>query len=178
MLLHVRSFPELPGGQPGPALFPGIVGGLLVMFGLVLAARAALTRGPRQPVPPPAMARPRAAAPAAAAPHTAGPDSGPDNAGPDASGGIAPPAVPPARRAFRLPPAVRATAVLAAVAGYLLVADLAGFIPTMVVLLWLLMMVLGARVLPALGAAVAATVVVFYLFRTVLLVPLPQGPWG
>ncbi len=44
VLLHVRSFPQLPDGQPGPALFPGIVGALLVMFGLVLAVRAVLTR--------------------------------------------------------------------------------------------------------------------------------------
>lgn len=37
-------FPELPDGHPGPALFPRLVAGLLVLFGLVLAwqgARAA-----------------------------------------------------------------------------------------------------------------------------------------
>jgi putative tricarboxylic transport membrane protein len=44
VLLHVRTFPQLPDGQPGPALFPGIVGALLVVFGLVLAVRALLTR--------------------------------------------------------------------------------------------------------------------------------------
>lgn len=45
VVLHVRGFPELPGGQPGPALFPGIVGALLVMFGLVLTVRAIVGRG-------------------------------------------------------------------------------------------------------------------------------------
>lgn len=45
VLLHVRGFPELPDGQPGPALFPGIVGALLVVFGLVLAGRALWGRG-------------------------------------------------------------------------------------------------------------------------------------
>jgi putative tricarboxylic transport membrane protein len=45
VVIHVRTFPELPDGAPGPALFPGIVGGLLVLFGLVLAVRAALARG-------------------------------------------------------------------------------------------------------------------------------------
>jgi putative tricarboxylic transport membrane protein len=45
VVLHVRTFPELPDGQPGPALFPGIVGGLLVLFGLVLVVRAVLARG-------------------------------------------------------------------------------------------------------------------------------------
>jgi putative tricarboxylic transport membrane protein len=45
VVLHVRTFPELPAGQPGPALFPGIVGSLLVLFGLVLVVRAVLARG-------------------------------------------------------------------------------------------------------------------------------------
>ncbi|MGH8967986.1 MAG: tripartite tricarboxylate transporter TctB family protein, partial [Actinomycetes bacterium] len=45
VVLHVRTFPELPDGQPGPALFPGIVGGLLVVFGLVLVVRAVRGRG-------------------------------------------------------------------------------------------------------------------------------------
>lgn len=45
VVLHVRTFPQLPDGQPGPALFPGIIGALLVVFGLTLAVRAVLTRG-------------------------------------------------------------------------------------------------------------------------------------
>jgi putative tricarboxylic transport membrane protein len=45
VVLHVRTFPELPDGQPGPALFPGIVGALLVVFGLALVVRAVLARG-------------------------------------------------------------------------------------------------------------------------------------
>jgi putative tricarboxylic transport membrane protein len=44
VVLHVRTFPELPDGQPGPALFPGLVGSLLVLFGLVLVVRAVLAR--------------------------------------------------------------------------------------------------------------------------------------
>lgn len=56
VLLHVRTFPELPDGQPGPALFPGIVGALLLVFGLVLAVRALLTRG--RPVAPGAPVAP------------------------------------------------------------------------------------------------------------------------
>jgi putative tricarboxylic transport membrane protein len=44
VVLHVRTFPELPDGQPGPALFPGIVGSLLVLFGLVLVVRGVLGR--------------------------------------------------------------------------------------------------------------------------------------
>jgi putative tricarboxylic transport membrane protein len=45
VVLHVRTFPDLPDGQPGPALFPGIVGALLLVFGLVLVVRAVLARG-------------------------------------------------------------------------------------------------------------------------------------
>jgi putative tricarboxylic transport membrane protein len=45
VVLHVRTFPELPEGRPGPGLFPGIVGALLVVFGLVLVVRAVRGRG-------------------------------------------------------------------------------------------------------------------------------------
>ncbi|MGH3329495.1 MAG: hypothetical protein ACRDPT_17175, partial [Streptomycetales bacterium] len=40
----VRGFPQLPGGQPGPALFPGIIGGLMIVFGLALTAQALTAR--------------------------------------------------------------------------------------------------------------------------------------
>jgi putative tricarboxylic transport membrane protein len=39
VLLYIRGFPQLPGGQPGPALFPGIVAGLFVLFGGILVVR-------------------------------------------------------------------------------------------------------------------------------------------
>lgn len=163
VLTHVRGFPQLPGGQPGPALFPGIVGTLLVLFGVVLAARA-LRR----------VWLARRTLPVAA---RGGPDGDvvPDgDAGPDEDAGPA----PGGRAGSRFPPAASAVAVLAAIGVYLLVAGVLGFIPTMAALLWLLMIVLGARVLPALGAAILATLVVYYLFRVVLLVPLPQGSLG
>ncbi|WP_219420206.1 tripartite tricarboxylate transporter TctB family protein [Pseudonocardia nigra] len=44
VLLYVQGFPELPDGQPGPALFPGIIGALLVVFGLTLVVRALRAR--------------------------------------------------------------------------------------------------------------------------------------
>jgi putative tricarboxylic transport membrane protein len=40
VLLYIRGFPELPDGSPGPALFPGIIGGLFVLFGAVLVVRS------------------------------------------------------------------------------------------------------------------------------------------
>lgn len=47
VVIRVRSFPQLPGGAPGPALFPGLVGALLVLFGVVLLVRSVRTT--RQP---------------------------------------------------------------------------------------------------------------------------------
>jgi putative tricarboxylic transport membrane protein len=39
VLLYIRGFPQLPGGQPGPALFPGIIAALFVVFGGILVVR-------------------------------------------------------------------------------------------------------------------------------------------
>jgi len=39
VLLYVRGFPGLPGGMPGPALFPGIVAALFVVFGAALVVQ-------------------------------------------------------------------------------------------------------------------------------------------
>jgi putative tricarboxylic transport membrane protein len=133
VVLHVRTFPELPDGQPGPALFPGIVGSLLVLFGLVLVVRAVLGRGET----------------------SADPDAGITARG-----------------------RLRALAVLGLVVGYLLLAETLGFPVTMGVLLFLLMWLLGARPLVAVLAAAATTGFIFLVFEELLLVPLPEGPFG
>jgi putative tricarboxylic transport membrane protein len=39
VLVYIRGFPQLPGGQPGPALFPGIIAALFVLFGGILVLR-------------------------------------------------------------------------------------------------------------------------------------------
>lgn len=39
ILFYVRDFPTLPSGELGPALFPGIIGGLMVLLGAILVAR-------------------------------------------------------------------------------------------------------------------------------------------
>jgi putative tricarboxylic transport membrane protein len=44
VLVYIRGFPQLPGGQPGPALFPGIIAALFVVSGLILVARWFLQR--------------------------------------------------------------------------------------------------------------------------------------
>jgi len=133
VVLHVQTFPELPDGQPGPALFPGIVGSLLVLFGLVLLVRGVLARG---------------------TPAT------------DPDAGIT--------RQGRL----RALAVLGLVIGYILLAEVLGFVVTMGVLLFLLMWLLGTRPLVAVLATAATTGFIFLVFEELLLVPLPEGPFG
>jgi len=39
VLVYIRGFPQLPGGLPGPALFPGIIAALFVLFGAILVVR-------------------------------------------------------------------------------------------------------------------------------------------
>ncbi|MQA02957.1 MAG: hypothetical protein GEV07_09615 [Streptosporangiales bacterium] len=39
VVVYAQGFPELRDGAPGPGLFPTVVGGLLVFFGLVLVVR-------------------------------------------------------------------------------------------------------------------------------------------
>ncbi len=36
IFLVAMSFPTMPGGAPGPALFPEILGGLLILFGAIV----------------------------------------------------------------------------------------------------------------------------------------------
>lgn len=59
VLVYIRGFPQLPGGQPGPALFPGIIAGLFVLFGGILVVRwfaqrraGAVVEGAEQPEQP------------------------------------------------------------------------------------------------------------------------------
>lgn len=149
VLMHVRTFPQLPGGQPGPALFPGIVGALMIVFGCALAVQSFRT------------------------PHTVDGAAGPSTGVPaTADPAVTTTSVPP-RRAV-----INAATVLGGVVCYILVADLLGYIPTMVVLLTALMWRLGTRPLVAAGAAVATTAFTVVVFRELLLVPLPPGPLG
>lgn len=53
VLLYIRGFPELPDGQPGPALFPGIIAGLFVVFGATLVVRCSARRRSAVPGPHP-----------------------------------------------------------------------------------------------------------------------------
>ncbi|MBH0129551.1 tripartite tricarboxylate transporter TctB family protein [Salinibacterium sp. NK8237] len=39
ILLAVRDYPTLPSGELGPSLFPGIIGGLMILMGVLLLGR-------------------------------------------------------------------------------------------------------------------------------------------
>jgi putative tricarboxylic transport membrane protein len=63
----IRDFPELPGGYPGPALFPGILATLFIVFGLALLMQVARgtvvgQEGPQLPPEAWTVAVPNAAA--------------------------------------------------------------------------------------------------------------------
>lgn len=179
VLLYVRGFPELAGGRPGPALFPGILGALMVLFGLTLTVQA--TRRP------PANAD-RAADPATGA-DTSTPAEGAPTEGEPVEGGSRAAtaqaeeemAGQSEERAGGLPrrrASANVAAVLGAVVAYLLLAGLLGFLLTMALVLTLLMLWLRVRPVVALSAAVATSVLIYLLFDAFLLVPLPAGPFG
>jgi putative tricarboxylic transport membrane protein len=138
VLLYVRGFPTLPGGLPGPALFPGIRGALFVVFGAVLLVQWFRARRGFAPSVQEAPERP-----------------------------------PVSRRQ-----GLNALAVVLSVLVYVLVVDLLGFPVTMTVLLFVLMRLLGTRVLVAAGASLVTTGLLVLLFQYVLLVPLPAGVLG
>ncbi|MDQ7829308.1 MAG: tripartite tricarboxylate transporter TctB family protein [Armatimonadota bacterium] len=51
VFLAARTFPHLPGGYPGPGLFPQLLGGLLALSGAGLLAHGALTGTLRRRIP-------------------------------------------------------------------------------------------------------------------------------
>jgi putative tricarboxylic transport membrane protein len=44
VLFYISGFPTMPGGEPGPGLFPGIIAGMLTCLGALLAFRGVLRR--------------------------------------------------------------------------------------------------------------------------------------
>src|SRR5690606_13754796 len=118
VLFQIRGDPDLPDGGPGPAWFPGIVGGLLIVLVLVLVVRALVRRTP-----------------ADATPADAESDAEPDDTTPAAD---SPPSAPSHRRTV-----LNAIVVLAAIVLYIPLSAVLGFVITIALLLFGLMMLLG-----------------------------------
>ena len=51
VLVHVQSFPRIPGQNIGPGIFPGIVAAGLAVCGLLLVVRGVRSRRGAEPVP-------------------------------------------------------------------------------------------------------------------------------
>ena len=52
IIFHVQSYPPQPGGRPGPALFPMVLSGLLIIAGSVLVVSGRRQGGPLYQVLP------------------------------------------------------------------------------------------------------------------------------
>jgi len=45
LLVHVQSFPQMPGQKVGPALFPGLIAAGLIVCALMLIVNGVASRG-------------------------------------------------------------------------------------------------------------------------------------
>lgn len=141
VLFYISGFPTMPGGQPGPGLFPGIIAGMMTGLGALLAFRGVL--------------RQRS--------YT------------ESSGEVA---VALGGRPWNRVGWVNAASVLAAIVVYIAVVDFLGFVPTMMLVTFLLAWRLGARPIFAAVAAVCTALGLWLIFQRALLVPLPSGFWS
>ena len=160
ILLYIRGFPELPDGAPGPALFPGILGGLFVLFGSILVVRWFRHRD-GSPESTAAKEKPETAIP------NGGMVAAADDHDPLAGPSIA------ASTAW-----LNALSVLGSVVFYLLFSEILGFGLTMSLLLFGLAWRLGARPVVAAISAVVTTGLLYLVFERILFVPLPLGIFG
>jgi putative tricarboxylic transport membrane protein len=133
---HAQSFPDMPGQNYGPALFPTVIGVGFILCGAVLTLGGLRRRA----VEPWLHLEPWAASRA------------------------------------RL---LDAASVIGGLLFYILLSDQLGFLITAMALLtfWLVRF-RGGHLLSSLPIAAGATLVVDYAFRSMLLVPLPIGPFA
>ncbi len=171
---YARSMPTISEGLPGPGLFPGMIGGLFVLFGSALVVKA-LVVARRGGVPDEAgdgaepASHEKAAVPVGLKP-------GPTDVEPvavDAAGVVHGSLAATARARW-----VNAAVVLGAILFYILAAELLGFIITMFVLMTVIMLVLCSRVLAAVLTAAGVTALLYVVFEIGLLVQLPDGILG
>ncbi len=128
-LANTTSFPKMADGIPGPALFPQIVGVLLVILGLIVVVQSLR-------------------------PHTQ------------------------EERRYEPVAILKAGGVLAGIALYVAFVHVVGFLITATVILLGMMLMLKARLLVALPAAVGIALFSMVLFEQILRVPLPPGILG
>lgn len=149
-IAYALTMPTLDGGGPGPGLFPGIIGGALVLFGAILAVKT--------------LVRP-AAADAVEAESALPPETESIKRIADVETSTL-----SLRRAL-----VNGAVIVGSILFYVLAADHLGFLITMFVVVLVNMLALRAKALTSLISSLVLTVVMWLVFEKALLVQLPDG---
>lgn len=146
-----RHFPALPGGMPGPALFPYIISGMLGLFSMMLIASGLLPsrgRGCLSEVAPPGL-------PAGDTPRN---DGGRWETSLAKGGGC-----------------INLVLFILSMVLFVLLVEAVGFILTALILCVGLMWRLGVALAKAIWISAGTVMVIFWLFAKIMLVPLPFG---
>ncbi|MFJ6280590.1 tripartite tricarboxylate transporter TctB family protein [Arthrobacter subterraneus] len=154
VIVYALSLPTLGDGKPGPGLFPGIVGGAFVLFGLTLAVQTWTALRQRGPVDSPETRSQLDDLVGQVSDHPASLKTL------NVSG-------------KRL--AANAAVIIVAIILYILLADLLGFLITMFVMTFAVMLSLRSKPLPAAITAVVLSVLMWLVFEELLRVQLPDG---
>lgn len=178
VISYAFSMPTLGEGRPGPGLFPGIIGGLLALFGLGLAVRSWWSARRGQPGDVDSDAILEAIVHEGSTPRPDEEDAARAAANDDARTHEPHAATVvvqdvPARRL-----ALNAVVVIASVVGYIVLADTLGFLVTMTLVAYAVMVVLNYGWLRSAVYAVATSVALWALFERGLRVQLPDGVLG
>lgn len=154
------GMPDIREGIPGPGLFPMMIGGLAILFGLLLIASTVISARRRR-----ALAE-EVEAVTGEVPAVA------DASAPEDSGALVETGIGAvgARRW------INGAVVFAAIVFYIVAAEPLGFPLTMFVVTAAIMLTLRAKVWVALVTGAGAAVGLWALFELGLLVQLPDGP--
>ncbi|MCI0527306.1 MAG: tripartite tricarboxylate transporter TctB family protein, partial [Nitrospira sp.] len=152
ILFLIWGFPELDDGYPGPALFPGILAGLFIVFGMVLLAQSIWVNL--------LLDRSRK--------HTGENPRFPLSQAGDTD-------QPVQNKLYSFKGILNVACVLAAILLYIFFVETLGFLITGFFLLALLMIKLGVPSWKSGMISLLSTVGIYMLFAKLLKVPLPWG---
>lgn len=154
VITYALSLPTLGDGKPGPGLFPGIVGGAFILFGLVLAGQSWAATRRRTPIRP----------------YGAGDDTR-DLIGEEADH-------PASIKTLDVPVkrlVANAAVIILAIILYILLADFLGFLITMCLVTSAVMLSLRSKPLTTAITAVVLSLLMWFVFEELLMVQLPDG---
>lgn len=165
VIVYSLPMPTIGPGRPGPGLFPGLVGGLAVLFGVLLVTTSLIKRR-----------RGTATSAAEEVAVTPSPEEATDAhlETPIAEDGEGP-VIDLELGATRKSRWINALVVLGSIAFYVVVVETLGFLISMFVVLLMIMLTLGSKKVPAVLIAAGTTAVLYSIFELVLLVQLPDG---